>query len=386
MNSSNHSLLAPLAALLALTGGLFGAACSSGEGDAAGSGGTLGAGASAGTATGAPTGAPTGDPTGTATGAATGTATGAATGTATGAATGTATGGGAAFTCDAGVTGVPDLIGKTAGTVGTPDALDVNGGDQFRLEGPVWANGALYLSQFRKWGALPPSQILKLEGTSFTPHILDSGTNGLAVDGDGLLVAASHKAQQVVRFGADNMPTNISMGSFNSPNDLTLRADGNIYFTDPKWQCDTTCPAVAVNAYRVPAGGGAAEAINPPHTNPNGIALSPDGNTLYISGDSQGIKSYPVDADGKVGTQADFAPITGVDGMTVDCAGNLYAAINGQSRIDVYKPDGMLHGSIAVGSAPTNVAFGGAARTTLYITMDDGSLKSVELDIPGYPY
>jgi gluconolactonase len=274
------------------------------------------------------------------------------------------------------------------------------------LEGAVWANDTIYVSQLRDWGDPAPGRILRLEGTSLVEVVSDAnaGSNGLALRADGKLIVASQGKHALLVFDPANpsvapetLVTGYMSKGFNSPNDLALRADGNMYLTDPGWNCGNDCPQGSPNTatnnrvYRITPTG-TVEAIDPPHDKPNGIALSPDGNTLYVAGDNAGIVKYALAADGAIGAQSPFASVQGVDGMTIDCAGNLYASVNGQNRIDVFKPDGSpVAGSITTtGTSVTNVAFGGAEHKTLYITVNTadgtGALHSVELDIPGYPY
>lgn len=176
---------------------------------------------------------------------------------------------------------------------------------------------------------------------------------------------------------------------FNSPNDLTVRADGNIYFTDPKWQCKG-CTQTIEGVYRLPPGGqpelltGTVVTQN----NPNGIALSPDGNTLYVGGDK--LTAHPLMADGSVGASMPdqvFGNIYGTDGLGVDCAGNVYAALNGQGTLKVVSKTGTPVGEITGMPKITNVAFGGPNSTTLFITTQGSDqLLSVELNVPGFPY
>jgi gluconolactonase len=129
-------------------------------------------------------------------------------------------------------------------------------------------------------------------------------------------------------------------------------------------------------------------------SNPNGITLSPDGNTLYASAAGV-LREYALDAAGAATPVGDLTNQIGTpDGMTVDCAGNIYAVRNDASSILVLSPEGEMLGTIGgpdvFAQAPTNVAFGGANRTTLFITTfsqaDRGGLYSVELAVPGFPY
>jgi gluconolactonase len=123
---------------------------------------------------------------------------------------------------------------------------------------------------------------------------------------------------------------------------------------------------------------------------PNGIELSPDGHTLYVGGNATGkIYQYPVNADGSVGARRDFAALSGTDGGTIDCAGNVYQATYGDGKIHVFSPTGAALGTISAGANATNAAFGGPDRQTLFITSGSPAnfgLYSVHLNVPGWPY
>jgi gluconolactonase len=346
-------------------------AATGGSGGTVGTGGVVGTGATAATGGDAGTGATTG--------------TGGTVGTG-----GAGTGGGgnpSGFTCPATTAGATPTLGAGATLLAT--SPNMGGEASVFIEGPVWANGALYVSQIRQYGPPPPARILKLNGTNLEEFIADAGTNGLAVRADGKLVAASHKSRGIITFDL-NAPTaaptliadKYQNTSFNSPNDLVLRSDGNIYFSDPDYQCGSGCGTKRV--YRIDPTG-AVSTIASTHNQPNGIALSPDESTLYVAGDGT-LEKFPVAADGSVGARSVFAQVSGVDGLGVDCAGNIYTANAPYGKVGVYKPDGSLHGSIDAGGQVTNVAFGGADSKTLYITRYGKELYSITLDIAGYPY
>jgi gluconolactonase len=226
---------------------------------------------------------------------------------------------------------------------------------------------------------------------------LDVGTNGLAVNPAGDLVAASQKEGGIVSFDLatpvatpKKVYANMYEGKrFSSPNDVAVRNDGNLYFTDPSYQAGSVKQS-AERAYRIdPAG--TVSVIEAAPSPPNGITLSPDQKTLYIGGAK--LMAYPVNTDGSLGAgkefpdQANGGSLFGTDGLGVDCAGNLYVTINGQGTVVVVKPSGAKLGTMTVGSGVTNVAFGGADGKTLFITrMSPPSLYSVPSDIPGLPY
>lgn len=337
----------------------------------------------------------------------------------------------AAFACpQAPYALVPVLEGATAELVpGLPPADDfAEASDTIVLEGPVWSNGTLYLSQINTGtpvfgppggfprddadaaipnGGLdagpmeplqpPPSRLLALDATGEVSIVWDdAGTNGLALDATGRLLSANHRtgAITVVPLNGEteaNIVATYDGIRFNSPNDITIGRDGTVYFTDPDYQAPSPAPQAQTRAYRVAPGTNVAIPLVEDRRQPNGITLSPGGETLYISA-SDGLVAYPVLSDGSIGTGAAFAEgvVRSSDGMAVDCAGNLYTT-NGQSVI-VVAPTGTEIARISVPDVQsvTNVAFGGADNKTIYITtLGSGSragLFSVAGEVPGMPY
>lgn len=303
------------------------------------------------------------------------------------------------FQCPSGWSGkTPTLAGKTPSLVATASALPDR---QSFLEGPVWIGETLYVSQLGVWGDPAPGRILRLAGDQLEEAVpqAQAGTNGLAVRSDGKLIATSQRAHGILIFDPENLSQTPEIWvdqyegkGFNSPNDLTVHSNGTLYFTDPDWNCGSDCPQGKGNnrVYRITPAGEVAQAIKPPHGQPNGIALSLDQSKLYVAGDNHGIVSYSLDAEGAISEPPEsFASVTGVDGLTLDCAGNLYVTVHSAGKIAVYTPSGTLHGEITVGNSVTNVAFGGPQNQTLYVTTNNnqnGELMAVELDIPGLPY
>jgi len=261
------------------------------------------------------------------------------------------------------------------------------------LEGPVWvaAQGALFFSDMHMEGAgssWPPSTIVRFTPPGdFADFVTDVGSNGIALTLEGDLLVATHDMQTLSIFGATGAQRTTHaltyMGDhFNSPNDLTVRADGTIYFTDPDWQLGgRTSETEITGVYRIPPGG-APVLVDGTLDKPNGIALSPDQQTLYVTSAGQNLMAYPIAADGSTGAGTVLASPGGSDGMAVDCAGNLYVTAG---SVRVFDPQGSELGSISLAESPANVAFGGTDRRTLYITARTG-LYSIELNVPGYPY
>ena len=219
-----------------------------------------------------------------------------------------------------------------------------------------------------------------------------ANSNGLALAPDGTLLAATHDTQALSRFdlatGArTNLPLLALTKHLNSPNDLTVRSDGTVFLTDPDWQLPRrSSETMRTGEYRISApqssSANAATLIDGTLSKPNGIALSPDERTLYVGSSGNEIWKYPVAADGSLGARSKFAETGSSDGMTVDCAGNLYVT---SGKVEVFAPDGSKHGEISVDGSPSNVAFGGEDRKTLYITAGP-RLYAIQLNVPGYPY
>jgi len=314
-------------------------------------------------------------------------------------------GSGGASTCPPGTPGQPTLGGSLARVAGVPppDAFNSNDGEFGNVEGPVWIGDALYVSEMSgdSYDAQNPrvnrARILKVSASGeVSVQIADSGSNGLAVDRNGSIVAAVHKDGSLTRFSlpggqATPIVTAYQGARFDAPNDVAIRSDGTLYFSDPSFQAPDSLPQSATRVYRVPAGGSSAEPIPSaasPDTfnNPNGVTLSVGEDFLYVAA-SRG-RRYPVLADGTLGAGQDFPAASGGDGMAVDCAGNLYVAR--QRAVVVYTPAGQMIGSIPVPEvqSATNVAFGGADGKTLFVTGlgEQKGLFRMTLDVPGRPY
>ena len=212
--------------------------------------------------------------------------------------------------------------------------------------------------------------------------------NGLATDISGDLLAAEHGTRRVSR--TDSMGTvttevdSYNGMSLNSPNDVAVRSDGTIYFTDPPFGITGPERELPFNGvFRIDTGGTLIAEYEAPLTEaPNGIVLSPDETTLYVADTLLAIvTAWDVAVDGSLSNPVTFATGTGLaDGMCIDTAGNLYVATG--TGIQVFAPDGMQWGTIAVPRVPANCGFGEADALTLYITAREG-LYGVSMVVPG---
>jgi gluconolactonase len=298
-----------------------------------------------------------------------------------------------AFLCPPGPFGNPLTPGSTPERIPAVPPADGFVLGSGIVEGPVWVDGALYVSHFANSRSLPASRILRvMPDGSVSVFIEDGGANGLAITRGGDLLAARHTDGTISRLSKTNPTTATAVAGgyggirFNTPNDLAVRSDGNIYLSDPDWQ-NSDRPQGQTRVYRI-SPSGMVSVVDEDIEQPNGITLSPDENTLYVSALGT-LYRYDVAADGTVSGRGVFSPgVAGGDGMVVDCAGNLY--VTSGTDVVVVAPSGAVLGSIAVDGVEqvTNVAFGGPARTTLYITnlgVTQG-LHKIELNVPGFPY
>jgi gluconolactonase len=259
-------------------------------------------------------------------------------------------------------------------------------------EGPVWMPGNYLLfsdvplNTIFKWDARSGVTIhLSPSGyTGSAPRGGEPGSNGLTRDKQGRLIACQHGDRRVARWENGkfvSIADKFEGKRFNSPNDVVVKSNGDIYFTDPpyglpKRMDDPTKEIPFQGVYRVAHG--KVILLTDEVTRPNGLAFSPDEKILYVaSSDPQKAiwMSYPVKADGTLGTGKVFFDATGMqsgrkglpDGLKVDQSGNLWAT--GPGGVLIISPEGKHLGTLATGEATANCAWGDNG-STLYITAD----------------
>ena len=263
-------------------------------------------------------------------------------------------------------------------------------------EGPVWTGGALLFSDVPnnviwRWHETEGvREFLRPSGyTGSVPRGGEPGSNGLAVDGAGRLYMCQHGDRRIARLAADGksfetIADRFDGKRFNSPNDLVVRANGDVYFSDPIYglvghEKDPAREIPWSGVYRARAGGGV-DVLDKTLTYPNGLAFSPDGKTLYVavSDPARAIwMAYDVDASGGVANGRVFFDATSFvkagkkglpDGMKIDVDGNIFAT--GPGGVFVFSPAGKHLGTIVTGEPTANCAFGDDG-TTLYMTAND---------------
>jgi gluconolactonase len=248
-------------------------------------------------------------------------------------------------------------------------------------EGPVWSrDGFLIFSDYSrdrlyKYTPGKPPEVYREDS---------HGANGNTMDAQGRLYSCEYKARRVTRTDRQGkvevLVDKFEGKRFNAPNDIVVRRDGHVYFTDPLFTPLDQRDLDFYGVYHVTPNG-VIEAIARLQTRPNGVALSPNGNILYVANtDEKNIRAYDVDRAGRVSNERIAVGNLGggPDGIRVDVNGNLYVAAGG---VEVYSPDGKLLGKIAVPVNPRNLAFGDADMKTLYLV--GNSIFKVRVDVAG---
>jgi gluconolactonase len=248
-------------------------------------------------------------------------------------------------------------------------------------EGPVWSReGFLIFSDYSK------DRLYKyVPGKPPEVYREDShGANGNTMDRQGRLYSCEYKSRRVTRSNRNGrievLADKFEGKRFNAPNDIVVRRDGQVYFSDPLF---TPLEQRELDFYGVfhVTPKGKIEAIARMKTRPNGVTLSPDGKILYVANtDEKNIRAYALDRDGNAsGERIAIADLpAGPDGIRTDVKGNLYVAARG---VVVYSPDGKLLGKIAPPVNPRNLSFGDKDLRTLY--MVGNSIFRVRLDVAG---
>ncbi len=253
--------------------------------------------------------------------------------------------------------------------------------------GGRWTEGPVYVPAAKAvvWSDIPEDRLMRYDETSGAVSVFEHPCgyhNGHTLDAFGRIVACEHGGRRISRLGFDGrwetVVDRFDGKRLNSPNDVVVKSDGSIWFSDPSYGIDSDYEGHAAkseigacNVYRHDPQTGETTAVVTGLDRPNGLAFSPDERILYFpdTSDTPAIHAFSVAEDGRtVGKGWVFAAAdVGVfDGFRLDRAGNLWASSGDGVR--AYAADGTLLGRINIPGTGSNLCFGGPKRNRLYIT------------------
>jgi len=250
-------------------------------------------------------------------------------------------------------------------------------------EGPVWSREGYLL-----FSDAPNNRIRKLTPGEHAVNYKEDthGANGLTLDAQGRLYMCEWRSRRLTRIDKKGkfevLAEKWEGKKLNAPNDVVVRRDGNVYFTDPAFGNQNDTRELDFFGVFHISPKGEMEVVAKPKGRPNGIALSPNGRILYVANsDEKNVRAYDLDKGGTATGERILIPaIEGVpDGMRTDEKGNLYVAAK---ELFVFDPQGKPLYSIKLGETPANCAFGDSDFQTLYITAQS-SVYRVRLDVKG---
>lgn len=262
-------------------------------------------------------------------------------------------------------------------------------------EGPVWRGDDLLFSD------IPNSRTIRYRPLPEGPELTTFRTptnnaNGLTLDRQGTVLACEHSGRRVAKVDATGAATtlvdNFQGKKLNSPNDVVVRSDGAVFFTDPPYGLPghTVGKELAFNGVYCYTPDGELKLLVDDFERPNGLAFAPNERRLYIDDSARfHIRAFDVAADGSLSNGriwAELKPTAGErgvpDGMKVDRLGNVYCT--GPGGVWIFDPNGRLLGRIHMPEVTANLAWGDADWQTLYLTAST-SLYRLRLLVSGIP-
>jgi gluconolactonase len=268
------------------------------------------------------------------------------------------------------------------------------------VEGPAWfAPG-----RFLVWSDIPNNRMMRFDETSGAVSVFrqpSNNSNGNTVDNQGRLVTCEHLTRRVTRTDFDGtvqvIADRFEGKRFNSPNDVVVKSDGSIWFTDPSYGIMHDYEGEygeeeigGCHVYRVDPQSGDVGKVAGDFEKPNGLAFSPDERLLYVADTGAShlengprhIRGFSVSDKGTLAGGEVFATCTSglFDGFRIDRTGRIWASA--EDGVHCYDPDGTLIGKIRIPEIVSNVTFGGARRNRLFITATS-SLYAVYLTANG---
>jgi gluconolactonase len=266
-------------------------------------------------------------------------------------------------------------------------------GDCRWAEGPVYAPGGRYVI----WSDIPNDRMLRWDEPTGQVGVFrhPAGyTNGNTLDAQGRLISCEHGGRRVSRTEHDGsistIADRIDGKRLNSPNDVVVRSDGSIWFTDPAYGIDSDYEGHqaeseigSCNVYRIDPISGEIMIVADDFARPNGLAFSQDETALYVTDSEVGhMRVFAVNGDGGLTDARVFAECSaGVfDGIRLDTQGRVWGAAG--DGVHCLDPDGTLLGKLRLPEPASNLVFGGLKRNRLFVTAST-SLYSLMLNVNG---
>jgi gluconolactonase len=269
-----------------------------------------------------------------------------------------------------------------------------------------WAEGPVYVpaGRYLLWSDIPNDRVLRWDETNNTVSVFCHPArfaNGHTLDRQGRVVRCEHGSRSVTRTEHDGSVTTVASRyrgkRLNSPNDVIVKSDGSIWFSDPTYGIDTDFEGHSAlseigvsNVYRIDPETGACEIAAGDFVRPNGLAFSPDEQHLYIvdsgithvPGGPKHIRRFDLRNARQLAGGEVFATCSAgmFDGIRVDRAGRIWAGTG--DGVHCYSPDGTLLGKILTPEPVANVAFGGPQMNMLFMCATT-SLYAVRLPVNG---
>ena len=266
-------------------------------------------------------------------------------------------------------------------------------------DGCRWAEGPVYVpaGRYVVWSDIPNDRMLRWD--EMTGNVGEfrqpaGHSNGNTLDREGRLVTCEHGNRRVSRTEHDGsisvLAEHFDGKRLNSPNDVIVRSDGSIWFTDPAYGIDSdyeghraASEIGACNVYRIDPATSHVAVVADDFDRPNGLAFSLDESQIYIADTRHNhIRVFDVNGAGPLGAGEVFAECTAghFDGFRLDDTGRLWAGVG--DGVHCFDPDGTLIGKLHLPEDAANLTFGGLARNRLFITATT-SLYSIRINVNG---
>lgn len=257
--------------------------------------------------------------------------------------------------------------------------------------GGRWCEGPAYFAagRYLVWSDIPNNRLMRWDEMNGAVSVLQEpalNQNGHTIDAQGRLISCEHQGRAVSRTEHDGtrkvLASHYENKRLNSPNDVIVKSDGSLWFTDPSYGIDSEYEGDAAPSeigaqyvYRIDSDGSVTMVVDD-LVQPNGLAFSVDESFLYIADTGQthdpdctpSIRTYPVNHNGRsLGAGSDFitCDVGMFDGFRLDMQGNIWTSAG--DGVHCYSPGGKLLGKILIDEVVANICFGGPKRNRLFI-------------------